>query len=275
VPLDIHLKPVESLLYRSDVIAVGKFRCPAAHPLFRDSGPCSYHTFAFPRTSTRIEYDDGRTYHGGPASVGLYNQRQVYFRTKVSDVDASDWYTVADDVLLEMVGRYADANPRLPFSVAETRCDSKTYIEQRMLFDALDRGEAVDVEETMLRILERIVAQACGRGVEHVRVDVDAVEHVRARIARDLAANESLRDLARATGVSLFHLCRIFRAHTGETITRYRHSLRLRLALERLKDRGADLSTIAIDHGYSSHSHFTSVFRKHFGLTPSEFRARS
>ena len=275
MPLDIHLKPVESLLYRSDVIAVGKFRCPAAHPLFRDSGPCSYHTFAFPRTTTRIEYDDGRTYHGGPTSVGLYNQRQVYFRTKVSDVDASDWYTVADDVLLEMVGRYADANPHRPFAVAETRCDSKTYVEQRMLFDALDRGEAVDVEETMLRILERIVAQAYGRSVERARVDVDAIEHVRARIARDPAANESLRDLARATGVSLFHLCRIFRAHTGETITRYRHSLRLRLALERLKDRGADLSTIAIDHGYSSHSHFTSVFRKHFGLTPSEFRARS
>jgi len=273
--LDIRLKPVESLLFRSDVIAVGKFRCPATHPLFRDSGPCSYHTFAFPRTSTQIAYDDGRTYLGGPTTVGLYNQHQVYFRTRVSDVDASDWYTVADDMLLDIVGRYGEADPRRPFPVAEVRCDPRLFLEQRMLFDSLDRGEPVDVEEPMLRLLERVVARGCGRDVERVRVDVDAVEHVRARIARDPAANEPLRDLALHAGLSPFHLCRVFRAHTGETITRYRHSLRLRLALERLKDCRADLSTIAADHGYSSHSHFTAVFRKHFGLTPSEFRARS
>jgi AraC family transcriptional regulator len=276
--LDIRVKPVESLVFGSDVIAVGKFRCAATHPLFRDSGPCSYHSFAFPRTNTAIRYDDGRAYIGGPATVGLYNQHQVYFRTRVSDVDASDWYTLADDVLLDIVARYGDADPKRPFAVAETPCESRTFIEQRMLFDALERGEAIDatqVEETMLRLLERIVAQAHRRKLEKVRVDVDAVEHVRARIASDPSSNESLRVLARSAGLSPFQLCRVFRARTGKTITHYRHSMRLHMSLDRLKDRRSDVSAIASDHGYSSHSHFTAVFRKHFGLTPSEFRARS
>jgi AraC-like DNA-binding protein len=278
VPLDIRLKPVESLLFRSDVIAVGKFRCPASHPLFRDSGPCSHHTFVFPRTMTQIRHDDGRTFLGSPSSVALYNQDQRYSRMRVSDVDASDWYTLADDVLLDMTARYGEADPRRPFEAVEVRCDDGTFLEQRLLFDALDRGDEIDatqVEETMLGLLERLVAHANGREVARVRVNVDAIEHVRMLIARDPSANTPLRVLARAAELSTFHLCRLFRAHTGETITRYRHSLRLRLALDRLRDRRADLTTIAADHGFASHSHFTSVFRNHFGLMPSAFRART
>jgi len=54
--LDVRLKPVETLLFRSDVVAIGKFRCPATNPLFFDSGPCSHHTFVFPRTMTLVRH---------------------------------------------------------------------------------------------------------------------------------------------------------------------------------------------------------------------------
>jgi AraC-like DNA-binding protein len=60
--------------------------------------------------------------------------------------------------------------------------------------------------------------------------------------------------------------------HTGTTLAAYRGQLRLRLALERLRDSRSDLTTIAYDLGYSSHSHFTMAFRQAFGTTPSEFR---
>ncbi|HWW62694.1 MAG TPA: hypothetical protein VN181_15070, partial [Thermoanaerobaculia bacterium] len=133
MPLDVRLKPVESLLFRSDVLAVGKFRCPAAHPLFRDSGPCSHHTFVFPRTMTTIRYANGPTVVGSPSSVLFYNQHQLYARTKISDVDASDWYTVADDVLVDLIG--ADA-----FRAFEAPVDARTFLAQRRVFDALDRG---------------------------------------------------------------------------------------------------------------------------------------
>ena len=49
------------------------------------------------------------------------------------------------------------------------------------------------------------------------------------------------------------------------TITRYRHALRLRIALDRLPDCD-DLTDLALDLGYSSHSHFTRAFRDHFGI---------
>lgn len=267
--LEVRLKPVETLLFRSDVVAVGKFRCDAADPLFRDCGPCNHHTFVFPRTFTKIHQEGRAPFVAGPGSVVLYNQHQRYTRTELSGVDASDWYTLADDVLFELTGRDAP-----PFTVGEVPAGSREYLEQRMIFDALDRGDALDplhVDETMLRILSSVV----GRRLRHQpsRAQRDAVESVREQIARDPSRNTPLRALARSCGLSPFQLCRLFRARTGSTLTRYRHTLRLHLALERLREVPVDLTTLALDLGYSSHSHFTAAFRRQFGSTPSQFRA--
>jgi len=73
---------------------------------------------------------------------------------------------------------------------------------------------------------------------------------------------------------SPYQLCRNFHRQTGFTLTEFRHSLRLRTALERLRSRSG-ITEIALDLGYTSHSHFTAAFRNYFGITPSRFRATS
>ena len=50
--------------------------------------------------------------------------------------------------------------------------------------------------------------------------------------------------------------------------------IRLRMALELLRSRRG-LTEIALDLGYTSHSHFTAAFRNYFGITPSRYRATS
>lgn len=283
--LEIRIKPVESLLFRSDIVAAGRFRCHAAHPLFRDSGPCSHHTFVFPRTATRICHRGSPEFVATPGSVAFYNQYQLYTRAKVSDVDASDWFTIADDLLLEVMSEHdRTATLQRPFRIAANAGDPRSFLEQRMLFDALDRGAELDplqVEETVLRLLRRVVRRAYGVGPalqpapDRLRGGpAQAIEHVRQLIASNPAANVSLRALATACGLSPFQLCRLFRARTGETLTRHRHALRLSLALERLRDPAVDLTHLALELGYSSHSHFTFAFRRHFGITPSRYRAR-
>ena len=278
MPLEIQLKPVEQLLFRGDIVAIGRFRCDATHPLFRDSGPCSHHTFVFPRTITRIQHAGGPSFVGEPGRVAFYNQHQLYTRTKISDVDASDWFTIADDVLLEMMREHdPKASPRQPFRIADGVSDAQSFLEQRRIFDGLD-FDAPTVEESVLHLLRRVVRVAYGATPHPSRLssrDVDSVEHARRIIAEHPAENVSLRSLARACGQSPFQLCRIFRARTGETITRYRHSLRLSLALERLRDASIDLSELALELGYASHSHFTYAFRRRFGITPRQFRSLS
>ena len=70
----------------------------------------------------------------------------------------------------------------------------------------------------------------------------------------------------------MFHLAGVFKSRTGVSLHAYRNQLRLRAALERMHNRGVDLVEIALDLGFSSHSHFTETFRRHFGATPSLIR---
>jgi AraC-like DNA-binding protein len=81
-----------------------------------------------------------------------------------------------------------------------------------------------------------------------------------------------LAELGRRSGYSVFHLCRIFRERSGLTLHAWQDRLRLLTALEQVAEPGSELGEVALDLGYSSHSHFTTTFRRAFGLTPSAFR---
>lgn len=81
-----------------------------------------------------------------------------------------------------------------------------------------------------------------------------------------------LPELAGALGVSPFHFARVFRAETGMSVHQYLLRLRMETALERLSRGEMDLSRLAFDLGFSSHSHFTATFRKQFGRRPADVR---
>jgi AraC-like DNA-binding protein len=84
-----------------------------------------------------------------------------------------------------------------------------------------------------------------------------------------------LDDLAGLACLSPGHLAHVFREEVGEPV--YSYVLRSRLAstLDAVLDAGADLSAVALQAGFASHSHFTARFRALFGLTPSALRRRA
>jgi AraC-like DNA-binding protein len=286
MPLQPRVTEVEQLLFCSDVAAAGSFRCPAHHPLFVDSGPASGYLLVFPRTSTTIVHQHGRAITAGPPMALFYNDGDVYTRRKIDEIDDSDWFMIAPDVVREVVSRYdrraADRDARIiPFSLGPAT--AAAYLFQRRLHTALQGAlqpaeplDTLAVEETMVAIFHDVVREASRlhalRGEPHNTRLEGAVERVKALLALRPAANPALRTLASQAGCSPFQLCRAFRTATGQTITEYRHALRLRLALSRLRTDRDDLTQIALDLGYSSHSHFTLAFRRRFGITPSAFR---
>jgi AraC-like DNA-binding protein len=98
------------------------------------------------------------------------------------------------------------------------------------------------------------------------------VEAVKARFAAAPGDAHRLERLARDVGMSPFYLAHVFRAQTGLSLHQYLTRLRLAVALGRVCDGSATLSTIALDVGFSSHSHFTAAFNRHFGAAPSAVR---
>lgn len=91
-------------------------------------------------------------------------------------------------------------------------------------------------------------------------------------VEQNLGKDIALDDIARAAGVSRFHLTRAFGLATGQSLMRYVRARRLSEAAQRLAAGASDILALALDAGYGSHEAFTRAFGDHFGLAPQALR---
>ena len=96
-----------------------------------------------------------------------------------------------------------------------------------------------------------------------------AMNYISQNIDREL----SLEEIAGVAAFSRFHFHRIFKAVVGETVAQFTRRLRIEMAANRLlSNQFEDITTIAIECGFSSSQNFAKVFRQRFDMTPSQFR---
>ena len=98
-----------------------------------------------------------------------------------------------------------------------------------------------------------------------------AVARVKEAVAAAPSDKWDVARLARIASLSPFHLAHVFRRLVGTSIYDYVLRERLAHALDAILD-GDDLTAIALDAGFASHSHFTARFRRFFGCTPTALR---
>jgi AraC-like DNA-binding protein len=274
---------IDRVVFSSECVTIGAFRCAVNHPSFRNSGPIRDDCFVFPRTAVVIEHEHERPFVADPTIVTLYNRRQQYERRPVSaDGDRCDWFAVSPDLLH---GALLDRDPAAadcerPIRFTHARADASTYLAQRRLFlDASDRADTdqLDVEERVVGLLDRVLGlayadQRPALAAGQPTPASELADRVKRWVAPRVSQRLTLNAIARAVHCSVFHLCRSFRRATGMTLHAYRDEVRLRLALERIGNGEPDLTRLALDLGYSSHSHFTAAFRRSFGVPPSGAR---
>jgi AraC family transcriptional regulator len=100
------------------------------------------------------------------------------------------------------------------------------------------------------------------------------IQPVVAYAAGHLDQDVSLAALAGQAGLSTFHLHRVFSAAAGETPKQFTLRLRLGRAAAMLLTSEDAVLDIALGCGFQSHEAFCRAFRKRFGMTPSDYRAR-
>ncbi len=81
----------------------------------------------------------------------------------------------------------------------------------------------------------------------------------------------SLNNLCAIVNLSPYYFIRLFKDYTGKTPYEYYMDIKISKALDYLKTKRYSITEICFILGFSSHSHFTSVFRKRVGRTPSEY----
>ena len=81
-----------------------------------------------------------------------------------------------------------------------------------------------------------------------------------------------LDSLARLCDISKSYLCKLFKQKYGKGITEYITELRLHKACVLLEKTDHTVVSIANDTGYVDCGYFNRLFKKHFGVTPLEYR---
>jgi AraC-like DNA-binding protein len=97
------------------------------------------------------------------------------------------------------------------------------------------------------------------------------VDRAKLVLSSDLMRRWALAEIANELRVSPVYLTQVFQQVEGLPLYHYQLRLRLARALDLLA-RYNDLTTLALDLGFSSHSHFSAAFRRLYGSSPSAFK---
>ncbi|MBC7990821.1 MAG: helix-turn-helix transcriptional regulator [Luteimonas sp.] len=104
------------------------------------------------------------------------------------------------------------------------------------------------------------------------RYHEDVLRQVDAYMRSSLSVSMSLAQLAEIAGLSRFQLLRAAHLIWGETPLRRLTRLRMELAQRLLRRGNLSVIEIALECGYGNPAHFATAFKRHVGVTPSEYR---
>ncbi|MEM0911277.1 MAG: AraC family transcriptional regulator [Pseudomonadota bacterium] len=139
------------------------------------------------------------------------------------------------------------------------------------------------VKNKLLSVSDRLMAEA--KALELIaqwiapaspitESDSLSMQKVIAVLTDNLATPPTLEKLAKHVGMSHTKLNRQFKKTYGLTVFDWLRQYRLKRAKKYLNDPKQAITSIAHNCGFSSASHFTQVFKSHFGETPSEYRTK-
>ncbi len=257
-------------LLSTPTLSVGEFHCPPGDASWRETNRIGDRAhLVFPRRSVLIRQLGREPVLATANHTMLYNADQRYRRELHHELgDDSVFVELPEETLEQLAGDGRLHGTHVP-------AGRRTYLLQHLLVRQL-RGHICDeleAEELTSRlVLSALASHIVRRDRARKRTSADhreLAEAAKSEIASDLSVRRSLGELARTLHTSPFHLARVFRAETGFTLAGYRQALRLRAALERLPGNDRDLSALALELGFSSHSHFTATFTREYGVPPS------
>jgi len=279
-----HQRMRSQTVFATSLVRIGRFAARPDEPLFWETSPTGHYAVVFPETELVISYERSGDFVVDPTTVTFYNPDDIFERHPISaEGDRCTWLSGPPDLLDELLHSLGEARPGSDrkFKVPVARCPAHLFTLGRRLWTRA-AGPAPDplvVEEEALSLLSRLLRAQVGSAPGAPSPVSPTTRRSVARAVDFLAANfrqsTSVQEIALHARCSPFHLCRAFKAQTGFSIHGYRTALRLRHGFDELLCAPHSITDLALDLGFSSHSHFTAMFKSAFGQTPRSIRSRT
>jgi AraC family transcriptional regulator len=188
--------------------------------------------------------------------------------------DASLSLAISEPQLRELAPRtFLRDSATLAFRRQRLRIDARAQALVALLRHSLRQkiAESLEAESVALTLVQRALGlrttHAAGASVGRQLL----VDRAKLVLMSDLARRWTLAEIAAEVRCSPVYLTQVFQQVEGLPLYRYQLRLRLARALDLLAQYD-DLTTLSLDLGFSSHSHFSAAFREAYGRSPSEFR---
>jgi len=134
-------------------------------------------------------------------------------------------------------------------------------------------------EPQSLDQLQALLADWCGRMMALIREkdhdkNLPIVRRIRELIDERAGEALTVEELASSVYLSPNYIRTLFKEKTGQTILEYMTNVRIDRASALLRDKSLKVHEVARAVGYENVSYFCSLFQKHRGVTPNEYRKK-
>jgi len=241
----------------------------------RSADECASHThFVFPFRGLYLRHVGQDQTVADANHVLFFNKDQAYqVSHPLAGGDTSLVVSLAEPMIAELAPRNLLATLETPtFKVQHLRIDTRAQALVMLLKHSLRNGsiEPLEAEGLSLTLISRSLGPRTARAPGSTHARRRLVDRVKVLLASDLSRRWTLAGIAAEIRGSPVYLTQAFQQVEGMPLYRYHLHLRLARALDLIAER-QDLSALAQDLGFSSHSHFSAAFKRSYGRTPSDF----
>ena len=159
-------------------------------------------------------------------------------------------------------------------------CYDDTAMEK--LFDKMVSSQETDilycgyicsgyVYEYMIRFHRYMNSEADSGKSRQMSMLLPVLRYMNENFRRDI----SMTELSDMLGITPQHFCRIFKKNTDKRPNEYLTELRLDEAKRLMSDSTVSVAEAAEKSGFRDAGYFSTVFRKHMGMPPSEYRRKN
>jgi AraC-like DNA-binding protein len=261
----------------SDTVAVWDVLCPGARRQESDEECATATHLVFPYRGAYVHHVGHAESVAEANQVIFINEDEPYrVSHPIDGGDSTLSIGVSESTLFELAPReYLRRNGKAAFSRSSLRIGADAQALAASLRHGLDRRaiEGLEAESLTLALLRSALGDSTSRAAVSGPGPGSRklVDRARLVLASDLSRRWTLAEIASEVGGSPVYLTQVFQQREGMPLYRYQLRLRLARALALLGDCD-DLARLALDLGFSSHSHFSAAFRQAYGQTPSAFQ---
>jgi YesN/AraC family two-component response regulator len=163
---------------------------------------------------------------------------------------------------LEGLERGADSFLAKPFDMEELHMVIENLVQSRLRlkgkYSGAQQAQADKVDQPEVRGNDEVL-----------------MERIMKCINKNISDSDfNVERLTQEVGISRVQLHRKMKELTGISTSEFIRNIRLEQAARLLKEQKINVTQVAYTVGFSNLAHFSTIFRKHFGVAPSEYAER-